>query len=171
LLIRLSHDEIFMDVHSIFPGADYQQTIANALADSTIILPVIGRSWLTLLDSTGKRRLDNVDDQLHIELTSALAAGKVIIPLLVQGATMPSPSDLPEPLRPLSTFQALTVRPDPDFDNDMRRVREAIMRYNPPLEYHQPVVVSSGAAPPYPRPRQPSSPWSRLFSRRPKNGN
>src|SRR4029453_7791441 len=45
-----------------------------------------------------------------------------VIPVLVEGAAVPRQEDLPEPLRRLAFRNAIFVRPDPDFRNDMERL-------------------------------------------------
>lgn len=49
-----------------------------------------------------------------------------IVPLLVQGAAMPAEEDLPPSLRPLAYHNAISIRPDPDFHQDMTRLIKGI---------------------------------------------
>jgi hypothetical protein len=74
----------------------------------------------------GTRRLDDPNDVVRLEVEAALQSGMSVIPVLVQGATMPSAADLPDTLRPLASRNGQPVRYDPDFDTDVRRVMNAL---------------------------------------------
>jgi hypothetical protein len=56
---------------------------------------VIGRQWLTATDNAGRRRLDSPRDFVRIEIEAALQRDIPVIPLLVQGASMPDEDNLP----------------------------------------------------------------------------
>jgi formylglycine-generating enzyme required for sulfatase activity len=66
------------------------------------VLAIIGKSWIDARDSAGRRRLDDPDDFVRIEITSALSQCKLVIPVLIGDTKMPRAADLPEPLRPLT---------------------------------------------------------------------
>jgi hypothetical protein len=87
-----------------------------------VLLAVIGRDWLAVDQKTGARRIDDPRDHLRIEVESALERDIPVIPVLVQGASVPAEADLPESLRPLAYRNAQQVRPDPDFNNDIDRL-------------------------------------------------
>jgi hypothetical protein len=65
--------------------------------------------WLDATDAEGNRRLDNPKDFVRIEIASALTSGKRIIPVLVNAAAMPSPDELPEPLKALARRNAVRL--------------------------------------------------------------
>jgi len=60
-----------------------------------------------------------------MEIATALKREIRVIPVLVDGASMPSSSDLPEDLKPLVRRIALRIT-DTGFDNDCRRLLTAI---------------------------------------------
>ena len=69
-------DRIFKDTESIPPGVNYREFINDALAGCSVMLAIIGRGWLTIQDPHLKtRRLDNPDDPLLLEVTTALMNG------------------------------------------------------------------------------------------------
>jgi len=74
-----------------------------------VVVAVIGRSWLSITDKHGQRRLDNPDDYVRHELSAALARDMRVIPVLVQGAGMPKASELPDPLKPLARRNAIEL--------------------------------------------------------------
>jgi tetratricopeptide (TPR) repeat protein len=49
--------------------------------------------------------------------------------VLVEGATVPKQVDLPPPLQRLAFRNAIQVRPDPDFHNDMERLCDALSQF------------------------------------------
>ena len=87
---------------------------------------MIGMRWLTVSGRDGGRRIDDPEDMVRIEIETALARGLKVIPLLVQGAAMPTEAQLPSTLRKLAYLTALQVRPDPDFEHDMQLLIAAL---------------------------------------------
>jgi hypothetical protein len=75
------------------------------------------------------RRLDDPDDFVAIEIAAALARDIRVIPVLVDGARMPKPRELPESLKPLARRQAVEVRHThfaKDAEGLVARMREAV---------------------------------------------
>jgi len=95
-------EQLFLDVDNIAPGLDFVRVLNERVADCDIVLAVIGKGWLDSRDAAGNRRLEDPDDFVRIEITSALNQGKRVIPVLVGEAQMPRPEDLPEALQPLT---------------------------------------------------------------------
>jgi tetratricopeptide (TPR) repeat protein len=118
---------VFMDIETIVPGMDFTAAVRQAVNESDVLLALIGSSWLTLTDAHGRRRLDNPDDWVVQEISTALQRGILVIPVLVDGVTMPDPADLPEPVVPLASRQALALRHE-SFAADAERLIEAINR-------------------------------------------
>jgi RNA-directed DNA polymerase len=99
-------DRVFKDVERIQPGADWLNTIDGALSSTRVLLAVIGRNWLTVMDETGSRRLDNPEDLVRREIERAIERDILLIPVLVDGASMPRDKDLPESMLALRRRQA-----------------------------------------------------------------
>ena len=126
LVSAFSKDRVFKDVDYIPAGADFRRVIQDALQRSDIVLLILGPSWSSITEGQGRRRLDDENDYVRLEVEIALRLGKVIIPVLVRGAVMPTPSELPVALKDIAFRHALSVRPDPDFHRDMDRLIHAI---------------------------------------------
>lgn len=124
-------DRLFLDVARQVGGDDFRESIRRALKQADVVLAVIGMRWLTVTDDKGRRRIDDPDDLVRLEIEYALESDVRVIPVLVQGAAMPPPEDLPQSLRPLSYRMALPVRPDPDFKSDMQRLVEELREDRP----------------------------------------
>lgn len=105
-------DKLFMDVEGhIRAGDDYVDVLRAQVAACDVLLAVIGPRWLTIADETGRRRLDNPEDWVRVEIASALESGatKRVIPVLVPGAEMPRAEDLPSDLAALARKQAVRI--------------------------------------------------------------
>ena len=90
-----------------------------------MLIAVIGAHWLTSTDGQGDRRIDNPEDFVRMEIATALRRDIRVIPVLVDGASMPRSPDLPDDLKPLVRRNALQVG-DTHFDDDCRRLVAAI---------------------------------------------
>jgi hypothetical protein len=107
--------------------------LREAVARCSVMLVIIGPSWLTIADNAGRRRLDDPDDCVRMEVRSALERPDcTVIPVLVDGAAMPCADDLPDDLRPLATRNATSVRDDPDFHRDVSKLIASIRPYLKP---------------------------------------
>ena len=106
---HFGHDKLFMDVDTIQPGVDFVNAIEEAVKTTDIFLIVIGPDWLGITDNTGNRRIDNPEDFVRLEVSSALRRNVRVIPVLVDKATMPRSIDLPEDLQPLTRRNAIEI--------------------------------------------------------------
>jgi len=102
-------DQVFEDIASIDPGADFVDALQHGLDTCAAVLVVIGPNWVTATDRQGRRRLDLPDDWVRYEVAESLRnPGVRVFPLLLD-AEMPSADDLPESLRPLTRRQAFPL--------------------------------------------------------------
>ena len=115
LVTAFGRDNVFKDVDSIGLGENFRDKIKTAIDRSEVALVVIGKSWLQVRDTSGRRRLENDDDPVRLEIEHSLARGLRLIPLIVDGAAVPSQEELPASLRDLANLNGAAVRPDPDF--------------------------------------------------------
>lgn len=114
---------VFKDVDNIPVGVDFRQVLSREVNKCDIVLVVIGRYWISVTDDFGRRRIDNPDDFVRIEVASALARPNcLVVPVLLQGAPMPPPNYLPPDLQLLPYKNAAIVRDDPDFHHDLSRL-------------------------------------------------
>jgi hypothetical protein len=127
---RFGADQVFMDVDTIEAGADFAEAINRAVAACTVLVAVIGPKWLTATDKRGRRRLDDPDDFVRLEIEAALARDVRVIPVLAQGTIMPGREDLPESLVRLARRNALFIRHE-SFRSDAVRLLAAIEQMLP----------------------------------------
>jgi hypothetical protein len=122
LVTRYGREAIFKDVDDIPFGTNFPPYLEQQLHICRIKLVIIGKFWLTLANPGGGRRLDNPNDFVLIEIETGLRDGLTVIPVLVDGATMPLADGLPESIRTLATLNAAQLRNDPDFNTDIERL-------------------------------------------------
>src|SRR5919112_742868 len=118
---RFGPEQVFKDVDNIDPGDDFIDKITTAVGSCDVLLALIGQGWLTITDDTGKRRLDDPDDFVRVEIEAALSRRVRVVPLLIDGATMPRPDQLPKSLASLVRRQAQELSPS-RFDADANRL-------------------------------------------------
>ena len=141
--------QVFMDMDTIEPGSDFGDVIQKAVDDCDVFLPVIGPEWAGVDPTTGLRRLDDPTDWVGAETVAALQRGVPVIPVLVDGALMPAPAELPETLAPLARRQAMSIRHE-SFSSDVSRLIEAIERRLGPTEPRSPGAAGAADTAPHP---------------------
>jgi hypothetical protein len=120
--------KIFIDVDSIRPGENFQTVLKRDLEKCNSMVVVIGPRWLELLKSFDRVESKKNLDYARLEVASALERKLPIFPVLVDGATMPEPKDLPDDLKPLAYRQAFSVRHD-SFPRDMWELEQELRRF------------------------------------------
>ncbi len=71
-----------------------------------VFLALIGPEWLQATDDACRRRLDDPDDYVRLEIETALKREVPLIPVLLGGAQMPTQDELPPSLAPLAAHPA-----------------------------------------------------------------
>jgi len=106
---RFGKGSVFMDVDAITAGADFAEVINQAVGSCEVLVTVIGKSWLSLANADGGRRLDDPRDLVRLEIQSALKQKIRVVPALVQGAQMPRADQLPKSLAKLAGRNAFEI--------------------------------------------------------------
>jgi hypothetical protein len=114
-----------MDIDSNPIGVDYRAHIDQSLKRCELLLAVIGDHWLGP-GEVGARRIDDPSDLVRLEVSTALAQGIRVVPLLIDDTQMPSSEQLPEDLRSLKFRQAFRVDSGVDFHHHLTRLCDAI---------------------------------------------
>jgi concanavalin A-like lectin/glucanase superfamily protein/TIR domain-containing protein len=108
LVRRFGDGSVFMDV-GIEPGLDFRKVIDDNVSSCGVLLALIGPTWLAAKDEHGQRRLDDPKDFVRLETAAALRRGIPVVPLLVHGARMPKPGQLPDDLTELAYRNGLEL--------------------------------------------------------------
>jgi formylglycine-generating enzyme required for sulfatase activity len=139
LLQKLGKNSVFMDVDSIALGRDFRGALQKTLESCDLMLVLIGKDWAEVKDEEGRPRLQNPGDFVRLEIEAALKRDIVVTPILVQGAHMPAPEQLPAEIRDLvyrngfelshnrweSDFAEMARRLNLDIANEGRRVEQS----------------------------------------------
>jgi hypothetical protein len=145
----LNRENLFLDISDIEPGDDYVEHIRRVVGSCDVVLVVIGSHWLTTQDEAGRRRLDDPNDWVRVELATALERGIRVIPVLVDGVPMPESYQLPQDLAGLSRRNAKLVS-FTHFHSDMDsllRILEKVLRTSKPSESSAQPVTSGTTQP------------------------
>jgi hypothetical protein len=138
-------ESVFMDVDSIALGRDFRQILQERLGSCDFMLALIGPDWLDIKDASGKRRLESPGDFVRQEIAAALRRNIPVTPVLVRGAQMPAPEQLPDDLKDLAyrnCFELSHTRWESDVAEMIRRLG---LRKADPQESRSTVTVTAGA--------------------------
>ncbi len=152
LVEEFGRRRIFTDVDSIPPGHDFTKALETAVGNCRVLLAVIGRGWADARDNQDRRRLDNPNDWVRVEIESALRrSGVLVIPVLIDGAELPQATELPGELAQLSTRQAVTITAS-EFARDVETLVSALREVFGPRGssgiFDRPAPLRDSAAPP-----------------------
>jgi tetratricopeptide (TPR) repeat protein len=117
---RLGGAKIFRDTADIKAGSGWAETLEDEISKADVVLAFIGQHW-TGADETNHRRLDDSADILRRELAFASKRNVPIIPVLLDGLSMPAADSLPSELKPLALTQGVGVA-GPSFDEDVEKL-------------------------------------------------
>jgi tetratricopeptide (TPR) repeat protein len=106
----LPSENVFFDQETIPPGVNFADFLQKWVGECDILLALIGPGWIDAMTEIGSRRLDNSDDLVRLELRKALERGIPLIPVLLDGASMPDVSKLPGDLAGLIWQNAVSIR-------------------------------------------------------------
>jgi Ricin-type beta-trefoil lectin domain-like/TIR domain len=141
LVRRFGPDSVFMDVAGIEPGLDFRKAIDQNVATCAVLLAVMGPGWIDAKDEMGHRRLEDPTDFVRLETASALKRDIAVIPVLVHGAKMPRPEQLPEDLQLLAYRNGVELT-HARWDSDVQVLIKGLQRHMESM----PLGVASVAA-------------------------
>src|SRR5438105_11973308 len=81
---------VFRDVENLTSGARYRTSIADALSRCDMLLALLGPHW------AGFPQLHDPTDLMRMEIETALRRNVAVVPVLVEGAEMPTADQLPK---------------------------------------------------------------------------
>ena len=163
---HFGRQQIVRDVDSIQLGNDFADVIAAAVTSCDVLLALIGHQWLAAAAGPA--------DYVPIEIESALTRGIRVIPVLVDGARMPTAAELPPGLAMLAQQPPLSLgaaNPEGDVSRLIQALDQSIAARSAQWQatqagqaQNQPTVTGMApswgapaiyASPSEPRPAQP----------------
>lgn len=116
---------VFMDIDAIELGVNFREKIENAVGHCDVLIAMIGKQWLNIKNAQGQRRLDDPNDFVRLEILAALSRNIYVIPVLIDGASMPSSTELPKGLSALCERNGIEVR-HRQFNDDANRLVDGL---------------------------------------------
>lgn len=110
---RFGPGQVFMDVRSIPPGHSWPPRLRRELSSSSVVLAVIGPTWLKYKDQNGQySRLRLKHDWVRQELAMAFKKRLCVIPLYFADARVIESNDLPPSIQELASQQKFVLHGD-----------------------------------------------------------
>ncbi|WP_374565331.1 toll/interleukin-1 receptor domain-containing protein [Ideonella sp.] len=105
---RFGADRVFMDVDDIAAGQGFAEVIQRAVGSAGVLLVLIGRRWRGEREG-GAPRLSDPGDFVRLEIAAGLRRGLRVIPVLLDGAAMPTAAEMPADIQALAGLQAIEL--------------------------------------------------------------
>jgi len=102
---HFADEQLFMDIDNIEPGVEFDKAIEKYLSSCEVMLVVIGPRWMGNREN-GPARIHDANDWVKLEVSSALKRRIRVIPVLVDGASLPKEEELPPELKSLIKRQS-----------------------------------------------------------------
>lgn len=149
---RLGSDNLFIDWERSGNDAEWPRVLQEQVPRCRVMLVIIGREWQSARFESGRRkgypRLSDPTDPVRREIRAALDDGKVLIPVLIDGAQMPDAEWLDEcGLRELHDFPAIPLRTGPEYEGDLEKLLAVLDRYVPAPQVRAPESSPSRSPP------------------------
>lgn len=102
LAARFGRERVFLDVVNVGWGEDFVEAITAAAESCAVMIVLVSPKWARGED-VGK------DDYVRLEVATALGRKIKVIPIMIQGASMPAQAEVPKDLWPLLRRNALAL--------------------------------------------------------------
>lgn len=119
LAARFGRERVFIDTENVGWGEDFVEAITSAAESCAVMIALISPRWSR---GAGAEK----EDYVRLEVAKALGRKQIrVIPILIQGASMPPPNELPEDLAPLVRRNALALS-DTRWERDVEDLLKAL---------------------------------------------
>lgn len=118
-------ERVFRDIEDIKYGSHFPQRIEETIQNSALMLVIMGEQWLTLTGDDGTPRILQDGDWVRNEIEIAMQHEVEIIPVLLDGAKMPTAEQIPESFSRFPEINAVFFR-DENFDANMKDLLKQI---------------------------------------------
>ena len=125
LVRQFPRENVFMDINGHIPvGFPWADWLDSQVAACDLMLVLIGRSWVAEFET---RSEPGERDYVRVEIKSALKRRMPVVPVLLGGALVPKPAELPDTIRPLLALQAVRLQRT-SFDSDAEALLKSVPR-------------------------------------------
>ena len=118
---RYGADRVFRDATSLEPGHDFRAELLRRLERCTVLVVIIGPTWLTARDQAGRRRLDNSADYVCMEIAESLKRKIRVLPITLNEVRLPLRDELPRMIADLAHRQARVFR-SRNYQSDFKEI-------------------------------------------------
>ena len=123
-------NHVFIDTANIGAGEKFMEVIQQNLSDARVMIVLIGKNWLGD-KGDGSNRIDESEDPVHLEVRKGLelarAGNLAVIPVLIDNALMPTPSQLPADILDIQQINAEHIHSSLQyFEEDINRLLDLI---------------------------------------------
>jgi hypothetical protein len=119
LISYFGSGQVFKDIEALPIGVDFIDFVREKLQRTHVMVVVIGPNWIK------DQRLHNPEDLHREEIRTAIERGVHLVPVLVDGASMPRKEELPEDIQPLVRRNAVEIT-DTRWDYDVGRLVKTV---------------------------------------------
>lgn len=120
LAARFGKEKVFIDTENVGWGEDFVEAITSAAESCVVMIALVSPRW-----SRGAGEQEGLDDYVRLEVAKALGRKIRVIPILIQGASMPASKELPEDLAPLVRRNALALS-DTRWERDVEDLMKTL---------------------------------------------
>jgi TIR domain len=134
LVRHFGQSHVFLDFSGLEGGEHWLHTLERQVDASGATVALIGKDWAEIKDENGQRRLDDPNDFVRFEIARAFSRKIPVLPVLIDGASIPDIARLPSNLLPLTFSQAMLLRGESfndDADKIARRLKYLIEEAKP----------------------------------------
>jgi len=118
-------DQVFRDIDDIEIGKHFPERIEDTIRNCAVMLVIMGKQWVALAGTDGTPRILQEGDWVRREIEIAVAAGVEIIPILIEGAQMPRPDQVPASFGDFCQRNAITIT-DENYSPSMERLIDTV---------------------------------------------
>ncbi len=106
-----------------------RELVKKMVTDCEAMLVLIGPKWFLCQDPQGKKRIQNPNELVCLEITTALGKEIFILPILVGDMRMPLDIELPEHLKPLALRSGLHIKTGASFPKDAQKLVHTLYQF------------------------------------------
>jgi hypothetical protein len=141
---RFGADRVFRDATSLEAGRDFRPALRQRLERCTVLVVIIGPDWLTARDASGRRRLDNPEDYVRMEIEESLKRKIRVIPITLNDVRLPLADELPKEIADLAHRQSRVFR-SRNYEQDFEQITSIIDEEIPRATENHDAVPAAGA--------------------------
>jgi SIR2-like domain/TIR domain len=146
LKLRFGTEAVFLDTRDVAAGTEWRRDAVRRVQEAEVVLVVIGPHWAAAAEARAHRAVLDpaLEDVVRLEIETAFAHDRIVIPVLVDDAEMPRRESLPRPFRPLADVQAQVVH-HASWDRDVEALGDALAHLAArPRSWDSPAVAPAG---------------------------